>query len=557
LFALVDVREIAMKLLAVLLQTFSILLPASAAAGPFVVDWDHRFGDSNSQTAKAVAVGPDDRCAVTGAFRGSVDFGGGALQNSLLFEDVFVVVFDSDGNHLWSRRYGDSSHQEGRNVAMDSNANVIVTGEFTGVLDFDGASITGSRDGFIAKLDADGNHLWSHAFGDPFPALSAGGSVAADDAGNVYMTGGFTGGVFFGGDSLSSGSTDDTDGFIVKFDAGGQHQWSRAFFFGGDDGGADVAVDPSGNVFVVGTSMGEFGYGTIFILKYDSGGTLIQQRTFTNGMFGSSGVTIDTANNVVWVGTFATPIDFGGGPLIPHHTAVTTSDVFVTKLDTDTNHLWSKGYGDLESETVTDVGIDANDNLVLCGVFRDSTNVGGDLLFGAGWPDMYVLRLDSVGNHVYSAAFGGAAVDIPGRHAVTPSGDILVTGEFGGSIDFGNGPLTSAGTQDIFLVKLLGGTTVSVLPRTARSDLTSAQASGQMIDVRYAIAPGVQSVELMLFDVRGRLVRTLHTGPHDMGQHSRSWPARDDRGLRLSSGVYVVQLRADTERFSRKVTFVR
>jgi len=234
------------------------------------------------------------------------------------------------------------------------------------------------------------------------------------------------------------------------------------------------------------------------------------------------------------------------------------SDVFVAKFDYDGNHLWSNSYGGSESESANGLAIDASDQLVVCGVFRDSTNLGGATLRGLGWPDIFLLRLDNTGNHVYSAAFGDEELDLPGRPAVTQSGAILATGEFRGSIDFGNGPLTSTGLEDIFLVKLHGGTTVSI-PELghASSSLEGVRVSGATITVDYVIGPGVQSVDLTMFDVRGRIVRGLYRGPDGPGPHSRSWVAHDQRGWRLSSGVYFVRMRTDTELFSQKLIFVQ
>jgi hypothetical protein len=55
-------------------------------------------------------------------------------------------------------------------VAVDGAGNVLLTGDFDGTVDFGGGPLTsaGSDDIFVAKLDAQGNHLWSKRFGDSY-----------------------------------------------------------------------------------------------------------------------------------------------------------------------------------------------------------------------------------------------------------------------------------------------------------------------------------------------------------------------------------------------------
>lgn len=146
---------------------------------------------------------------VTGDFTGSVDFGDGPFLASGSDFDVFVVKLDAAGAHLWSKHFGGLSAQRAHDVATDANANVFLTGELSGSIDFGGNTLNsqGAVDVFIAKLDASGGHLWSKRFGATFD--QGGRSIATDAAGNVVGAGQFAATVNFGGGPLTSaGGTD-------------------------------------------------------------------------------------------------------------------------------------------------------------------------------------------------------------------------------------------------------------------------------------------------------------------------------------------------------------
>ena len=122
-------------------------------------------------------------------------------------------------SHLWSKRFGSTSFDQGYGVAVDDSGNVVVTGSFNGTVNFGGGGLNsaGSFDIFVAKFSgADGSHLWSKRFGSTYEDEGLG--VAVDGSGNVVVTGYFWGTVDFGGGELTSaGSSDDI--FVVKLGA--------------------------------------------------------------------------------------------------------------------------------------------------------------------------------------------------------------------------------------------------------------------------------------------------------------------------------------------------
>jgi hypothetical protein len=98
--------------------------------------------------------------------------------------------------------------------------------------------------------------------------------------------------------------------------------------------------------------------------------------------------------------------------------------------------------------------VDSSNNVLITGYFQGTVDFGAGPLTAVSW-DVYVAKYSPAGVCLLSERFGNADIQIGRSVAVAPvSGDVLVTGNFSGTIDFGGGTLTSAGSADIFLANL-------------------------------------------------------------------------------------------------------
>jgi len=107
--------------------------------------WSKRFGGSSWDYGNSVFVDSSGNVYITGIFDSStIDFGGGALANAYAgYSDIFLAKFDSNGNHLWSKRFGGSNSDEGYFVSVDSSGNVYGTRVFYGNnIDFGGCPLS-------------------------------------------------------------------------------------------------------------------------------------------------------------------------------------------------------------------------------------------------------------------------------------------------------------------------------------------------------------------------------------------------------------------------------
>lgn len=419
--------------------------------------WSVRFGDANEQHSYDIAVDASGNTIIAGSFWGTVDFGGGPLTSEGT-DDFFVAKFGPGGTHLWSDRFGDAAQQELIYITTDASGNVIITGSFNGSVDFGGGALTsgGQTDIFVAKFGSDGAHLWSKRFGGTSP--QSGYGVAVDASGNVIIVGRFYGAVDFGGGALASGGSDDI--FVAKFDPDGNHMWSDNFGDASAQYATGVTVDGSGKVTIAGYLDGsaDFGGGTltsagsvdIFMAQFNSDGAHLWSKRFGDSEFQYVININSDVSGNVILAGYFEGSVDFGGGSLA---SAGNNDAFVAKFNPGGTHLWSKQFGDGSEQAATSIAADGAGNIILAGDFTGSLNCGGDNLTSAGGTDVFVARFSSAGAHLWSASFGDAEEQGVSGCAALTGGAAVITGNFSGAVDFGGGTLTSAGSSDIFVAR--------------------------------------------------------------------------------------------------------
>ena len=144
---------------------------------------------------------------MTGYVWGSVSFGGSTLTSNGS-GDAYIASFTPAGSHRWSQLYGGTSSDYGYGLDCDDKGNVYVTGYFYNTITFGKTSHTtnGSYDAFLASFDSTGKYRWSKTYGST--SGDYGREVAVSPAGDVYTSGYFYYTVDFGGGNLTALSND-------------------------------------------------------------------------------------------------------------------------------------------------------------------------------------------------------------------------------------------------------------------------------------------------------------------------------------------------------------
>ena len=435
--------------------------------------WSKGFPGEGSCMGYSVAVDPSNNVFITGFFEDTIDFGGGKLTGAGGM-DVFVAKFSPDGEHLWSEGFGGEGEDYGTSVTTDSAGNAIVTGAFCGTVDFGGGPLSAggddieSSDIFVVKLGPQGDHLWSRRYGDE--SSQSGMAIATDDLDNVLFAGDISGTVDFGGGEITSTGS-GRDAFVAKLDPQGDHVWSLGFEDQAWARAVSIAADGANNVIVGGVFTGgvDLGDGMSasaggrdgFVVALDEAGSVLWSRVLGGG--GEQdylrSLAAGEGGGVVVTGIFSGSVDFGGGPLTSEGI---TDDVYLAEYGADGEHDWSVARGNADWGAVWSWGVAINGvgEIVLVGWY---TGPGVDLGGGAlpeseNW-DMFVAKYGSGGDHHWSTMFGSIPHDL--ASAVTTDGEdnILITGYVEGPVDFGGGPLVVDDgppiyERDVFLLKL-------------------------------------------------------------------------------------------------------
>ena len=360
--------------------------------------------------------------------------------------------------HDWSRGFGGAGFQWGIGVAVDGAGNVVLVGNFLGTVDFGGGPLTsaGDIDIYVAKFDPSGNHLWSQRFGDASTQMVK--AVAVDESNNILVTGLFRSSVDFGGGPLTSAG--DYDIFVAKFDPSGNYDWSRSFGSTGNQIAYGLAVDVDGNVAIAGPFAEKVDFGTgvlssagaddIFVAVFDRNGGIIWSDRYGDASNQTCFSLAMDADGSV----LATGLFSGsidfGGGPI---TSAGGDDIFVAKLDRGGAHLWSRAFGDASDQNGNGITVDSMGNILVAGDFAGQVDFGGGPLISAGWYDAFVAKFDGSGTHLWSKRFGDINGQFTGGIAVDSADNVAVAGYFDGTIDLGGGPLVCAGFDDAYLAR--------------------------------------------------------------------------------------------------------
>ncbi|WP_437947815.1 hypothetical protein WME98_45060 [Sorangium sp. So ce296] len=326
-------------------DTTDVLLLKLSPAGDAL--WARKFGDSSADNPWGLAVDSTGSPIMAGqTTSGSIDFGDGPLPKG-----AFVARFYASGEHAWSKGLGGGDDSVVHAVATDADDDVIVVGSFDEAIDFGEGPIApdDSSDIIVAKLDgatglATAPGCWTRKFGGT--GWQGANTVAVDRSNNIFVAGSSSGTFRIGGTFEIENSS-----FVMKLTPSGTPVWATKMGEAASVQARGITVDASGRPVVAGYYRDELKVGThtltasddndAFVVQLEADGTVSWARAFGgDGDQWTGGVALDPDGNIVVVGHATSQIDFGDGPL-----ATNDTQGFVAKLTPDAELVWSRLLG--------------------------------------------------------------------------------------------------------------------------------------------------------------------------------------------------------------------
>ena len=403
---------------------------------------------------------------------------------TLILSLLFLSGFTQNFGMQWTKTVGGTANDQGNSIITDQAGNVYTTGFFSGSVDLDpgvGTAIFNApfQNCFISKLDAFGNFIWAKTITGN---LNYGTSINLDALNNLYISGNFINtidldpgtGIF----TVNSGATSSIAGFILKLDFNGNFVWGETInteirsmtinqnniYCCGSFMGI-VDFDPGPGVF----SLSETGYsGSAFrsdayALKIDLNGQFLWAKKY-GGLEQdvATSITTDNQNNIIITGDFESSGDFDPNGGIFNLVSSGFQDVFTLKSDPLGNLIWANKTGGLQPDRSRGICTDIQGNILLTGYFASTVDFDPGIttlnFTSAGGYDIFVQKLNSLGNLIWAKQMGGSGDDIATAICTDLFNNIYTTGAFSSISDFDPGlsvfNITSNGFSDVFVSQL-------------------------------------------------------------------------------------------------------
>ncbi len=528
---------------------------ASFAQSPLYLN---NLGGSSFDGGNGVVIGPNNEHFFTGTFTGTADLSpdaSGGTVTSVGGQDIYFAKYTSSGQLVWGKSIGGVSDDEGIAMVPSNAGGLYLTGTYTSQADMDpgaGTTLVGvaglnpnSEGTFFARYSADGNLIWARSLSG-INASCFVKDMARDAAGNLYLTGWYTGPVDFdpsGSNLIIPYIGNNADAFVAKYDGNGDMLWAHQIGGTASTWTYSIDVNQGGEVLVGGFHMSgtcdlDPGPGVVehttatgvrsgWAVKLDTDGQYLWSADLAGDDFCAvNAVLFDDAGAAYLGGTFEGTYDLDPGAAELLSTSIGNSkDAFLIKLDGTAGTLVQavpfQGAGDDEVSLMTL----ANDgSIYFSGEFWEDTDMdpGPNTVQPLGVLPVYFCRFSTEMDYLNHYGWYGFGSIFQRGMAMDAMGRMVSTGRFNETYDFTNGfnsfELTSVGSFDAFIVSM-GDINVGIAHPTS---VESSQAYPNPSFGRFHLTLPYSDMNVSVSDALGRVVHTsTNVGPSmiDISMH--------------------------------------
>jgi len=358
-----------MKTLYLILVTLVVVIFSTHAQSPDTL-WTRTYGGTGDEVAFALRHCSEGGYVMAGYTWSQPDS-----------EDFYVISTNEIGDTIWTRTYGGSGDEFGRDIQQTADGGYVIVG-------FTNSYGSGGRDIYLVKTDSQGHIQWTRIYGGYFD----------EDACTVLQTP--DEGYVVAGKTSSPGITED-DFFLVRTDNQGNRLWSRTYGGHADEQPRCMRQTADGGYVLVGYSNSYMPWG-IFLVKTDNIGDTLWTHIYEPPYEESDAIGAYTIIQTPDLGYL-----IAGYALV----ACMTADMLVIKTNSVGDTLWMRIYPNDGNEMAYDICPIDDGGYVLTGYY--STPYGDN--------DVYLVKIDSLGNLIWSENYGGDSDDE--GHALFCAGD--------------------------------------------------------------------------------------------------------------------------------------
>jgi len=465
--------------------------------------------------------------------------------------DYWVVKLDSSGSIEWQKSLGGSFDEVAKSVFQTQDGGYIICGDsYSDDGDVSGHhDSTNTTDAWVVKLDAIGNIEWEHSYG----------GSDFETASHIEQT--TDGGYVFTGDSRSSDgdvsiNKGSLDFWVVKLDSVGTIEWEKSLGGSGAERAYNFCQTFDGSFLVCGTTTSN-----------DSDITFNAHPGFLWDIWL---IKLDSTGNKEWDKCYGgSSLDWGynirqtadSGYVLCSATSSTDddivgnhggTDIWLARLDSVGNIRWSKCYGGTSSEQAKSVRETPDKGYLISGSTESSD---GDVSSAIGVQDCWIVKTDSMGTIEWEKTYGGTgrenmAAAVPASNA----GYFFVGESSSNDIDVA-GHHGALSDNDIWAVRLNSLTT--------NIDMLFDEISAMMVTPNPINSTAVisfnldqnENVVIDILDVMGKKIKSLVNEQMNAGKHEFAWNPRSENS-NLSSGTYFIQIKTSNHSLSQRVVLI-
>lgn len=350
------------------------------------------------------------------------------LLISLFYSEVsFTQVVPS---FVWARAGISVGADRFNDVAQDQNGFVYAVGDFDEdlIIGTDTFPIisSGNSCGLITKWDPNGVYQWGIALGTFGYPINV-SNIIISDQNEIYVAGRFSGTCYMGTDTLGNDVNSISNGairsYISKFNTNGELIWTKKFDGTSNNWVYNLEFDNLNHLVVVGDYFSDIDFGNgqtmtayqqldAFAAWFNTDGTCVSSFGYQGyGEERMYDIAFDSQGNYAIGGAFNDSIFIGNDTLIANG----TGDAIITYYNSNGILQWYDQFGGsqssfINSDMVTEVEFDSNNDIYATGIFRDTLFFGQDSLESQGNIDSFLIKYNPQGQKLLYNTLGGSSI---------------------------------------------------------------------------------------------------------------------------------------------------